>query len=340
MTLRPDPRTAQPRAKRPLGALNRRFGVPPFTILDARQGYWKERKASWIASGVAGPQLGRGAELTFSQTAQSAHHYAHKSELEAKLGQSLSWPEFWLARPDLRPMTQTSEFDPVLAEMAMIWFVPPGGLVLDPFAGGPVRGLVAHKLGRRYVGVELRPEQIEANRLAAEALDAGDPQWILGDSRDVQTLAPGEYDALLTCPPYADLERYSDDPRDLSTMPYDRFLTAYREIVAASCSLLRDDRFATVVVGDVRDRKGLYRGFVRDTICAFEAAGLRLYNEAIYIPPYGSLPARAGRTFAATRKLGKAHQNLLVFVKGNPRQAAKAVGSVVVDALEAGQFGV
>jgi DNA modification methylase len=28
------------------------------------------------------------------------------------------------------------------------------GLVLDPFAGGSVRGIVANKLGRRYCGID------------------------------------------------------------------------------------------------------------------------------------------------------------------------------------------
>jgi hypothetical protein len=58
----------------------------------------------------------------------------------------------------------TSIFDPVLCELAYRWFSPPGGLVLDPFAGGSVRGIVAAKCGREYIGVDLRPEQVAANR--------------------------------------------------------------------------------------------------------------------------------------------------------------------------------
>lgn len=36
--------------------------------------------------------------------------------------------------------TGTSIFDPVICEIAYRWFCPPGGTVLDPFAGGSVRG--------------------------------------------------------------------------------------------------------------------------------------------------------------------------------------------------------
>ncbi|HEX6957571.1 MAG TPA: DNA methyltransferase, partial [Ferrovibrio sp.] len=198
-----------------------------------------------------------------------------------------------------RQITGTSIFDPVLCELVYRWFCPPRGLVLDPFAGGSVRGIVAARLGRDYIGIDLRPEQIEANRVQADAIcDDPIPVWIEGDARDIATLAKGvEADLIFSCPPYHDLEVYSDDPRDLSTMPYDSFRAVYAEIVAACAAMLKPDRFACFVVGDVRDSKGLYRGFPWHTIEAFEAAGLRLYNEAVLVTAVGSLPVRVGRQF-------------------------------------------
>jgi hypothetical protein len=227
--------------------------------------------------------------------------------------------------------TGTSIFDPVLCELAYRWFCPPGGLVLDPFAGGSVRGIVAARLGREYLGIELRPEQLAANRVQADRICANGttPAWLEGDARDLAALCPDvAADLIFSCPPYADLEVYSDDPRDLSTMPYPDFLAAYRGIVAACVERLRDDRFACFVVGDVRDPKGFYRGFVGDTVRAFEDAGARLYNEAILVTAVGSLPIRAGRAFDSGRKLGKTHQNVLVFCKGDPRKATEAIGLV------------
>lgn len=38
---------------------------------------------------------------------------------------------------------------------------PEGGIVLDPFMGSGTTGLVANKLGRRYIGIELNPEYKE-----------------------------------------------------------------------------------------------------------------------------------------------------------------------------------
>jgi len=222
----------------------------------------------------------------------------------------------------------TSIFDPVLCELACRWFCPPGGVVLDPFAGGSVRGIVASRLGRRYVGIDLRPEQVAANRAQGAALCREPmPEWIEGDSLHVRELAAGiEADFVFSCPPYADLERYSDDPRDLSTMPYPEFRARYGRIIANTLMLLREDRFAAFVVGDVRGPDGFYRGFPWHTIEAFEAAGARLYNEMILVTAVGSLPVRAGRAFATSRKLGKTHQQVLIFCKGDPVRATAACG--------------
>lgn len=222
----------------------------------------------------------------------------------------------------------TSIFDPVLCELAYRWFCPPGGLVLDPFAGGSVRGIVAAKLGRKYVGFELRAEQVAANREQASAICAEGvcPAWVEGDSRVTIPAAELEADFVFTCPPYGNLEIYSDAPDDLSAMPHGDFVAAYREIIAAAVVKLKPDRFACVCVGDFRDKAGVYRNFVSDTIAAFQDAGALLYNEAILVTAVGSLPIRAGKQFAATRKLGKTHQNVLVFVKGDPVKATAAVG--------------
>jgi len=268
-------------------------------------------------------------------------YYEQKTAAEARVGRTLTPEEFerdhWRT-PDSEIISGTSIFDPVLCELVYRWFCAPGGLVLDPFAGGSVRGIVASKLGRRYIGIDLRPEQIAANEAQAERLcDEGQPRprWITGDSYDLATLVAGaEADLVFSCPPYADLERYSDNPADLSTMLYPAFLAAYRAIVAAAVAQLRVDRFACFVVGDIRDKLGFYRRFVSDTEQAFEDAGARLYNEAILVTSVGSLPIRAAKQFESGRKLGKTHQNVLVFCKGDPRRATQAVGAVEFGALE------
>lgn len=195
-----------------------------------------------------------------------------------------------------------------------------------------MRGVVAACTGRNYVGVDLREDQVQANReqwatVGQPGMPA--PVWHAGDSLRLRSLCPdAQADLVFSCPPYASLERYSDDPADLSTMRYPRFLRTYRAIIKESVAMLKPDRFACFVVGDIRDTKGLYRGFVSDTIAAFRDAGARLYNEAILVQQSGSLPIRAGKQFEASRKLGKTHQQVLVFVKGDPKKATEACGAV------------
>ncbi len=228
------------------------------------------------------------------------------------------------------PSSGTSIFDPVLCELAYRWFCPKGGTVLDPFAGGSVRGIVASKLGRTYVGMDLSGMQIAANRAQASAICSDPlPRWIEGDSATIATAAADvDADFVFTCPPYADLEVYSENPADLSTMKYGDFLVSYRAIITAACGRLKANRFACIVVGDVRDKRGLYYGFPWHTVKAFQDAGLHLYNEAVLVTAVGSLPVRAGKQFESGRKLGKTHQNIFVFVKGDPKKATQAIGPV------------
>jgi hypothetical protein len=227
--------------------------------------------------------------------------------------------------------TGTSIFDPVLCELIYRWFCPPGGTVLDPFAGGSVRGIVAAKLGLQYVGMDLSARQIAANREQAIAIcaDAPMPEWRIGDSTQIADLAADiNADIVFSCPPFWNLEVYSDDPDDLSTMPYGQFLEAYRAIIAGALSRLHRDRFACFIVGDVRDKDGHLVGFPYDTVHAFRDAGAALYNAAVLVTAVGSLPIRAGRAFASNRKLGKSHQDCLIFVKGSWKKAAEACGAL------------
>lgn len=299
------------------GNLLAKFGVAPFTVLNAREGWWQDRKRAWLDIGIKS-ELGRGGELLgFSSAAASF----------GRIRSGLTFGEL-PTNPGMGQLLQgTSIFDPVLCEVAYRWFSPAGGVVLDPFSGGSVRGVVASRLGRRYVGVDLRAEQVEANKGQLDIAGDPAPDWRVGDSRDIAALCGDvEADFIFSCPPYADLEVYSEDPLDLSTLKYDDFRRAYAEIIEGACSLLKEDRFACFVVGDVRGPDGCYYNFVGDTVEAFRAAGLSYYNEAILVTAVGSLPIRVGRQFSVGRKLGKTHQNVLVFVKGDPRRAVEALG--------------
>jgi len=277
--------------------LAERFIVPPFSVLDARQGYWQERKKAWIALGIES-EAGRDNNLLKMSTT-------------------------------VAPDGQTSLFDPVLCELAYRWWCPAGGLIINPTAGESVYGLVASYLGYRYKGVELRKEQVEANRKQNTEMGLS-AEWILGDGQDVYSLVDEDADLIMCCPPYADLEVYSDNPLDLSTMEYQEFITVYRKIISESVRRLKDNRFAVFTIGEIRDKQGAYRNFLGETIKAFLDAGCSYYNEATLITPAGTAGIRAGRQFTTGRKLVKSHQNVLVFLKGDWHEAVKACGDVEV----------
>lgn len=356
-----------------MGSLSDRFLIPPFSVLNAREGWWQDRKRAWLALGIKS-EVGRGDNLLkFSEQAKlGSNAYGkpkgkkataipgggtgknsawmvkgadgkHTALKDAQKGKAKAYNTTeWMKEKGLGggcttiadgSGTGTSIFDPVVCELAYLWFCPKGGQILDPFAGGSVRGIVASKLKRNYFGVDLRPEQIDANREQAKEICKGSknvPKWVAGDSVNIPTLAKNvEADFIFSCPPYADLEVYSDDPADLSTMEYKKFREVYFDIIKKSCAQLKQDRFACFVVGEVRHKKtGHYYDFVGDTVQAFKEAGLEYHNEAILVTAVGSLPIRAGKQFDATRRFGKTHQNVLVFVKGDPKKAAKACGAV------------
>jgi len=360
-------------------ALRRAFELPPFTILDTRQGEWQSRKRAWLGLGIAS-ELGRGGDgeaQTFAEesllvvkpngpvsggrtaeegngyvgrggataekqdglllppTTSDPAFYAKKRALEVELGRELSTEEY--QRDHWEPpegtglsSTGTSVFDPVLCELMYRWFSPPGGSVLDPFAGGSVRGVVAGILGRRYEGIDLSERQIEANRqqwldisprLEPKNRDAAvQPTWHVGDSRTrIAAIPGGKVDMVFTCPPYYNLEVYSDDPADLSTAgTYTDFLDGYQQVIFESVGRLAEGRFAVFVVGDVRDKRGIYHGLVKDTVDALIAAGADYYNHAVIVNSVGSLPVRAARQFRTMRKLGKTHQDVVIAYKGDP----------------------
>lgn len=164
------------------------------------------------------------------------------------------------------------------------------------------------------------------------------PIWVQGDSTTLAAeLYPREHaDLVFTCPPYYDLERYGQAQADISNAAtYELFLVAYEQVLANAYEVLREDRFFVVVVGEIRDRDtGTYRGLVPDTIRICTQLGLHFYNDIVLATPIGSLPVRAARYMASARKVGKAHQNVLVFVKGDAAAATEACGPVATPTVD------
>ena len=271
--------------------------IKPFSILDTRSKEWQERKRWWINTYNIQSELGR-----------------ENTESKAR---------FW-------EDTTVSIFDATLCEKMYEWFCPKEGRILDPFAGGSVRGLVACEMGYIYNGIDLSDEQIEANKKQSSK-----PVWVQGDSEWViDTIHNNTQDFVFTCPPYYDLEKYTDNPADLSNMDEDSFDKKYYSILNKAAKKLKNNRFFVVVVSEVREQSttgnykiGKYKGLVWKTIRACEEAGLHFYNDMILFNSQHQASRVVDAYFERNRKIASVHQNILVFVKGNPDLATEVINN-------------
>lgn len=215
----------------------------------------------------------------------------------------------------------TSKFDPVLSEVIYKCFCVKNSCILDPFAGGVTRGGVAVTLGHTYHGFDVNQNQIVDNvdKLSAIGLI---PNYYCDTSENVSKYFNiNTFDLLFSCPPYFNLERYTDNPNDISTInDYSDFKTIYFKIINECCKLLKPNRFAVFVVGDVRDKTGKYCNFVGDTISTFIESGLHLYNSVVLLEQCGTKAMTCERPFLSNRKLAKVHQNVLIFYKGDMKK--------------------
>lgn len=288
------------------GALAARFLVSPFSVIDARNGAWQERKQAWAA----------------------------------RIGDQGESREHTLAVPGsiMEDIGSVSILDGALAETMLHWFAKPNWCALDPFAGDSVFGFVACSMGLNFIGIELRPEQAALNQQRLESAGLAGIYHCDTSENLNKYVVDDSVDFVFSCPPYADLEVYSDDPKDLSNMPNDQFFPTYAAILGSTYAKLRKNRFACIATSEVRGKDGAYIGLVPKTIEAMCAAGYKFYNELVLVTPCGTLPQRAGRAMQSGRKVGRTHQNVLIFYKGDIKAIGKTLGTIEMP--EAGEDGL
>lgn len=281
------------------GNMAKQYLAPPFSVLDTKQGHWRDRKKAW-------------AKRICDQGESRQHTLAGEGSLVAGINSGVSI------------------LDGALAETMCHWFAKPGMHAFDPFAGDSVFGYVACSMGLTFTGIELRQEQVDLNqsRLDKDSLSG---RYVCDTSENLHKYIEAEsMDFMFSCPPYADLEVYSDDPKDLSTMDTQDFFALYDKILASTYSRLKPNRFAVIVTSEVRGKGGEYIGLVPGTIRTMEQAGYKFYNEIILLNSIGTLPLRAGKSMQATRKVGRCHQNVLVFYKGDIDQIKANYGDMAL----------
>jgi 16S rRNA G966 N2-methylase RsmD len=216
-------------------------------------------------------------------------------------------------------MTKSTMFRPQMAKLLCIKYQPK--IVLDPCAGwgGRMLGVVAS--GAEYIAFE--PNTKTYNNLVklSEFLEIKDRvRLICDDALKMNDYLLPKVDMILTSPPYFDLEVYSDLPNDASNQKeYSDFLQILDDAFSNAIKCLKDNRFAVITVGDIRDKQGFYYRFVDDIKDIFKRNNLLLYNELILIQSVGNGALRANR-YMGSRKVVKMHEQVLVFYKGNPKE--------------------
>lgn len=302
----------------PPKVLHEKYIVPPFSVFNTHQPYMKERMLMWRDMGFCGTNGRVTSNNGLCYDNRRMDNYANKKRVKTTSN-----------------YIGTSVFNPVVCEVVYKWFTTPKSLIFDPFAGGITRGAIAAVLGHDYIGYDINPVQIESNweeydRLQERYKIDGTCRWYECDS-SCSMPSDDTADLIFTCPPYYNLEKYSDEPQDLSNCKtYQDFILYYTSIISSCYNVLKNDSFMVWVVSDVRDKDTTaYHGLVADTIKAAQNAGFLLYNEIILYNETGNLAIVSGDYLDRARKVGRQHQNILVFYKGNPKNIGKKFGKVV-----------
>jgi len=196
-----------------------------------------------------------------------------KEWLKSQLG---VWQFFYEKRDirdkDIHPAT----FPISLAKKIIELFTHKGELVLDPFVGSGTTLLAAQDLDRNAVGFDLKESYIDlcSNRLVNSNLFNNSRQIaIQDDALNIPNYLNENMIALIwTSPPYANLlnrkrknksrrdrknnqylkvEQYSQDPRDLGTMPLNKYSKKIGDIFEKLLPLLKPKGHCVINVPDM-----------------------------------------------------------------------------------------
>ena len=205
-----------------------------------------------------------------------------------------------------------SVFNPQLAQMILAAYAPMNGKIYDPFGGGGTRGYIATKMGYDYTGVEIREE--EYNRVLAQMKEWNlNFKFILADS--VKYRPNESFDFIYTCPPYYDLEVYSDMEEDLSNAPsYIEYLNMLQKVLKNCYDVLKKDSFAVFVVGNFRNKKGELEHLNGDLITKAKEVGFKLWDELIWMGASNVALTRCGK-FEKNRKSVRMHEYIIILKK-------------------------
>lgn len=142
-------------------------------------------------------------------------------------------------------------FPQALAHAVIVRYSSPGEMVLDPFAGWGTTLVVAEKLGRSAIGVELVPERVAAikRRVSPSAV------VLQADARNLDNLHLGQIDLCFTSPPYMNATDHPQNPLTAySTLDgnYNTYLTELTGVFIAVSRHLRTGGHLVINAANIR----------------------------------------------------------------------------------------
>lgn len=164
-----------------------------------------------------------------------------------------------------------------MARRVIELFSHKGELVLDPFVGSGTTLVAAQDSARNAVGVDLKQDYVDASksRLGFVSLEATEQLAICDDARNIPYyLNDNTVSLIFTSPPYANLlnrkrlnksrrthdrkndqylkvEQYSQDPRDVGTLPLEQYADQMANIFQGLLPLLKPKAHCVVNVPDM-----------------------------------------------------------------------------------------
>ena len=223
-------------------------------------------------------EYGKPIEVDYQKTCSCSSNKLNclsaKEWIKAQLGVwQFTYEKRDIRNKDIHPAT----FPIALAKRVIELFTHKGELVLDPFVGSGTTLIAAQDLNRNAIGFDLQEKYIQ---LCDERLNSNSnlftDSWqmaIQDDARNIKSwILPETVSLIWTSPPYANLlnrrrtnksrrdrdngqlgkiEQYSQDKRDLGTLPIEEFTLAIGDIFEDLLPLLRPKAHCVINVPDM-----------------------------------------------------------------------------------------
>lgn len=225
------------------------------------------------------PVISKKLDIGFTRTCECAPTHINCLTAKEWIKNQLGVWQFNYESRDIRDRTLHPATFPIsLAKKVISLFSHQGELVLDPFVGSGTTLVAARDLDRNAIGFDLKEEYASLcrTRLASDTLFNKTKQMVVvDDALNIPNYLENETVSLIwTSPPYANLlnrkrknksrrgdtrkndqymkvEQYSQDPRDLGTMPLDIYTKEMGDIFERILPLLKPKAHCVINVPDM-----------------------------------------------------------------------------------------